>query len=70
VFGSNASTSTAQSQLSSFLANMSTINYIDSIVQADVFVPIPPAFWLWAGALTTLLPSVRRLKHNTAIKNA
>lgn len=70
VFGTSANTTPVQTQLSSFLMNMSSISYINSTVQADVFVPVPPAFWLWAGALTSILPSVRRIKNNNSLKSA
>lgn len=70
VFGTSATTSTIQGQLTTFLAGMSNIQYINSTVQADVFVPIPPALWLWAGALASILPSVRRIKADRLVRSA
>ncbi len=70
VFGTNADNAMVQSLLNPFLSNLSTdicnsststncITYLHSTVTADVFVPIPAAFWLWTGALAVLLPSIR-----------
>ncbi len=75
VFGTSAYTSSVQALLAPFLNGLSgtTCNsstatncksFISSTVLADVFVPIPAAFWLWAGALASLLPSVRRITTN------
>jgi len=74
VFGANADKNGIQRLLSPFLTGLSSnicsnntstncATYLHSTVNADVFVPIPPAFWLWAGALSFILPSVRKAKN-------
>lgn len=74
VFGTNANKSEIKALLTPYLSGLSTTNcssntstncvkYLHSTVMADVFVPIPPAFWLWAGALTALAPSMKRMKN-------
>jgi len=76
VFGTSANTNGIKDLLDPYLGDLSTstckkrdstncMTYVNSTVFADVFVPIPPALFLWAGALATLLPSLRRLKSNT-----
>lgn len=71
VFGANANTLGIQSLLSALLTGMSNTacstnnqtgctRFVHSSVTADVFVPIPPALWLWAGAFAWLPPFVRR----------
>lgn len=73
VFGPGANTSSVQALLSAggFLTGLKTnhcssntstncVKYLNSTVQVDVFVPVPPAFWLWGGALGTVVPFVRR----------
>ncbi len=73
VFGTSATTAGVQALLSPFLSGLSTqtcsqntstdcITYVHSTVNADVFVPIPPAFWLWAGALFSILPSFKSIR--------
>lgn len=74
VFRSSASRNNVQNLLSPFLTGLASdicsnntssncITYLNSTVTTDVFVPIPPAFWLWVGALTVLLPSLRRSRN-------
>jgi len=74
VFGTNADMAGIQGLLSPYLAGLSNdicsnhsstecISYLHSTVTADVFVPIPAAFWLWAGALGFILPSVKGIKN-------
>lgn len=81
VFGSGANTAAVQALLTPYLTGLSTTNcssntstncakYLHSTVLADVFVPIPPAFWLWAGALTSILPSFRRIKTQNIFRSA
>lgn len=81
VFGIGANQSSVQSLLSPFLSGLSSsscrrntstkcVSYVHSLVSADVFVPIPPAVWLWGGALATLLPSVRRIKNHHSFRSA
>ena len=80
VFGTNASRTNVQNLLSPFLTGLASntcsnntssncISYLNSTVTADVFVPIPPAFWLWAGALGFILPSLKRKKHINALQS-
>ncbi|MGR8929602.1 MAG: hypothetical protein ACU836_03095 [Gammaproteobacteria bacterium] len=79
VFGSGMGdpryTDTLKGMLAPYLTGLSTntcssstatncVSYISSTVMADVFVPIPPALLLWAGALASLVPSVKRIKNN------
>jgi len=81
VFGTNASMAGVQNLLNPFLTGLSTdlcsnnssincITYLNSTVTADVFVPIPPAFWLWAGALGFILPSIRGFKNIIPIRRS
>ena len=81
VFGTGANTAAVQALLTPYLSGLSATNcssntstncvkYLHSTVLADVFVPIPPAFWLWAGALASILPSVKRIKTNTIFRSA
>ena len=73
VFGTSATTAGVQALLSPFLSSLSTqtcsqntstdcITYVHSTVNADVFVPIPPAFWLWVGALLSIFPSFKSIR--------
>ncbi len=76
VFGTSAKTSAVQNLLTPFLTGLSNTTctsntatncktFVNSTVLADVFVPIPAAAWLWFGALSTLIPTVRRLKNDS-----
>jgi len=76
VFGTSATSKGVKDILDPYLGGLSNkscrkfdstncMTYVNSTVFADVFVPIPPALFLWAGALATLFPSLRRLKSNT-----
>lgn len=73
VFGTSANTAAVQALLTPYLAGLSgstcssntstnCVKYLNSTVLTDVFVPIPPAFWLWAGALASIVPAVKRIK--------
>jgi len=76
VFGGGVSNKAIQNLLTPYLKGLANQNcggrrtsncfqgFIDSNVFADVFVPVPPAAFLWAGALATLVPSMRRMKNN------
>lgn len=81
VFGSGANTASVKAMLAPYLTGLSTTNcssntstncvkYLNSTVMADVFVPIPPAFLLWAGALTAIIPSVKRIKTSNMLRSA
>ncbi len=80
VFGTHADMTAVQNLLSPFLSGLSSqtcntavtsncVSYIHSTVTADVFVPIPAAFWLWAGALCSIIPSLRRINKNSSMDN-
>lgn len=79
VFGANANSLGIQTLLGTFLSGMSgtacsptvqtgCTNFVHSSITSDVFAPIPPALWLWSGALVSLAPSVRRLKSTTLLR--
>lgn len=82
VFGTNANTAGIQIVLASYLTGLSSVtcssseqinckSFIHSTVATDVFAtPIPAAFWLWAGALASILPTVKRVKTITIFRSA
>ncbi|GEM_PF-2444720 len=81
VFGASATTPAVQALLASFTSGLSATtctsntatnckNFVNSAVLADAFVPVPPALWLWAGALATLVPSARRIKTFNIFRSA
>lgn len=82
VFGANANTTGIQNVLATYLTGLSTItcssneqtdckSFIHSTITTDVFAtPIPAAFWLWAGALVSILPSVKRAKSINIFRSA
>lgn len=62
VYGSAAQNAAIQSQLGTYLASMSSINYMNAATAVDAFVPIPAALSLLMSGLGLFAPMLRRAR--------